>query len=399
MRETSGLSLARPIVNLGELTQQASNADINQCRQPMAAPELSIIIPTLNERDNLPFLIDRVRKALEGEDWEVIFVDDDSPDGTAALAKTIGSTDARIRCIHRLGRRGLAGACLEGLLASQATFVAVMDADMQHDELLLVRMLAVLRADAADLVVGSRQSPTTLDAGYGARRQQISRIAKRIARTILATEISDPMSGFFMLRWDSFEQLAPHLSSQGFKLLLDLVATAQGKLRIVELPFEFRRRYSGRSKLDERVILEFCGLILAKATNGLFSTRFIFFCLVGAIGILVHFVSLIVSLDGIGAPFLWSQVMATTMAIAANYVINNRLTYRDQRLVGRAFYSGLIRFYVISIIGAVSNVGVGNWLFGSQHKWWVAGLAGAIIGVIWNYLISSALVWHSRPSL
>src|SRR5436305_5680632 len=111
------------------------------------APELSVVVPTFKERDNVPLLVEKLARTLEGVDWEVVFVDDNSPDGTAAVARELGEADSRVRCIRRIGRRGLAGACIEGMLASQAQFVAVMDADLQHDETLLVGMLAKLRGD------------------------------------------------------------------------------------------------------------------------------------------------------------------------------------------------------------------------------------------------------------
>src|SRR5580704_8835627 len=207
-----------------------------------AAPELTIIIPTFNERENVPLLVERLRAVLQDCAWEVIFVDDDSPDGTADLAKTIGVGDARVRCLRRIGRRGLSGSCLEGMLASQARFVAVMDADLQHDETLLVSMLAALRGGAADLAVGTRYAPGGASEGLSARRLQLSQLATQTARALLGVALSDPMSGFFMLRRDVIERLAPKLSTQGFKLLLDIVVTAGDTVRIIELPYQFRER-------------------------------------------------------------------------------------------------------------------------------------------------------------
>ncbi len=363
---------------------------------PARAAELTIVVPTFNERANVPPLIERLRTALAGVDWEVIFVDDDSPDGTAALAKAIGASDARVRCLRRIGRRGLAGACLEGMLASQASLVAVMDGDLQHDEAALNDMLAILRRGEADLVVGTRYAAGAGGDALSARRLQMSRFANRVARLVLSIDLSDPMSGFFMLRRDAFEVLAPRLSTQGFKLLMDIVATGKETLRIKEVPYRFRPRRHGDSKLDARISLEFVGLLLAKATNDLVSLRFIFFCVVGAIGILVHFAALAVGLEGIGLSFAWAQSLATVVAITSNFFLNNAFTYRDQRLTGGAVWIGLLRFHVISLIGALSNVGVGNWLFSNRQAWWVAGLGGAIMGVVWNYVVATLFVWRTR---
>jgi dolichol-phosphate mannosyltransferase len=359
------------------------------------SPELTVVVPTFNERANVPLLVERLAVVLTGVDWEVIFVDDDSPDGTAAVAKALGAHDPRVRCLRRIGRRGLAGACLEGMLASHASFVAVMDGDLQHDEAVLTDMLAVLRRGEADLAVGTRYAQPSENALSG-RRLTWSRFGNRMAGMVLSVELTDSMSGFFMLRRDAFEALAPRLSTQGFKLLLDIVATAGSSLRIKELPYTFRPRRHGESKLDARILLEFIGLVLAKATNDLVSLRFIFFGVVGAVGILVHFIVLTAGFEGAGLSFAWAQSLATVAAITSNFFLNNSFTYRDQRLTGRAMWIGLLRFHAISLIGALSNVGVGTWLFSNRQAWWLAALGGAIMGLVWNYVVATLFVWRLR---
>jgi len=363
-----------------------------------AAPELSVVIPTFNESGNLPVLVERLDKTLRGIDWEAIVVDDNSPDGTADVVRQIGARDARIRCIRRIGRRGLAGACIEGMLASQARFVAIIDADLQHDETRLTDMLKILRERQADLVVGTRYAAGGSAEILSSQRLQISRLATGIARW-LDVALSDPMSGFFMVRRELFESLAPKLSTQGFKLLLDLVVTAGKTLKIAEVAYVFKERQHGESKLDVRVGLEFLGLVLSKMTNGFVSLRFILFCIVGIIGLAVHFATLSIGARLFEMPFAWAQTLATLVAVASNFALNNALTYRDQRLVGRDFFTGMVRFYIISLIGVISNVGVGSWLFSYEQIWWVAGLAGALITVVWNYAVSSSFVWPARKEL
>ena len=363
---------------------------------PPPAPELTLVVPTFNERDNIPCLIELLRTALTQVSWELIIVDDNSPDGTAEVAKRMAATDARIRCIRRIGRRGLAGACLEGILASQATFVAVMDADLQHDESLLMPMLRLMRADPASLVVATRYGEGASAAALSSERARGSRLATMLARRLLKLELSDPMSGFFMLRRELVEEIASRLSTQGFKILLDIVVTASDRVRIVELPYIFRGRLHGESKLDAGVALDYLGLLLAKATNDLVSLRFALFCLVGATGIGVHFATLTIGYDLVGLQFVWAQTLATIVAIGSNFVINNILTYRDRRLRGLTFLTGLLRFYLVSAVGFASNIGVSDWLFVSAQKWWVAGLAGAMVSVVWNYVAASLFVWRSR---
>jgi len=361
-----------------------------------AAPELSVVVPTFKERDNVPLLVEKLARTLAGVEWEVIFVDDNSPDGTASAARALGTSDARVRCIRRIGRRGLSGACLEGMLACQARYVAVMDADLQHDETLLTGMLARLRGDEADLAVASRYADGGSAAGLSSMgREHASRVSTAIAHRLLGVNLSDPMSGFFMMRRERFEELAPELSSQGFKILLDIVATARGTLRIAELPFVFAERRHGESKLDTRVALDFAALVLAKLTNDMVSFRFLLFCLVGLTGIAIHLATLRFSLAS-GLGFGAAQTFATVAAITWNFVLNNMFTYRDQRLADGQFLTGLIRFQLICAVGALSNVGIATWIYEHDPSWWIAGLGGALMGAVWNYVVSAAFVWRQR---
>jgi dolichol-phosphate mannosyltransferase len=360
------------------------------------APELGIIVPTFQEHDNVPILVERLRHTLAGCEWEVVFVDDNSPDNTASVARSLGETDNRVRCIRRIGRRGLAGACLEGMLASQANYVAVIDADLQHDETLLVAMLDRLRTGDVDLVVASRYLAGGSAAGLSANRERASRWSSALVRHFLGVDLSDPMSGFFMMRRDGFEALAPRLSSQGFKILLDIVATAHGRLRIAELPFVFRERLHGESKVDSKIALDFAALLVAKLTNDAVSIRFMLFCLVGLTGIGIHMATLDVLLGFATLQFGVAQTLATVGAIAWNFVLNNLFTYRDQRLAGWDFVTGLLRFEVICAIGAISNVGIATWIYDYDSDWWIAGLGGALMGAVWNYVVSAAFVWRQR---
>ncbi|MEZ5890479.1 MAG: glycosyltransferase family 2 protein [Xanthobacteraceae bacterium] len=361
-----------------------------------AAPEITIVVPTLNERANIPILVARLQRLLAGIHWEVVFVDDNSTDGTAAVARTIGEADSRVRCIRRIGRRGLAGALLEGMLASQARYVAALDADLQHDESLLVAMVERLRQGDVDLVVASRYMDGKATAGFNPHRARASRWSSMVARRFLGVELTDPMSGFFMLRRDLVEELAPSLSSQGFKLLLDIVATAHGRIRVVELPYVFRTRQHGLSKLDTRVVLDFAALVISKLTSDAVSLRFLLFCAVGLTGVVVHMAILALALDTAELHFSAAQAVATIGAITWNFVLNNRLTYSDQRLTGWRFLKGLLWFQVICSVGAVSNVGAATWIYNSGPGWWVAGLGGALMGAVWNYVVSAAFVWRQR---
>jgi dolichol-phosphate mannosyltransferase len=359
------------------------------------APELTVVVPTFKERDNIPQLINRLRRLLVGYcTWEVIFVDDDSPDGTADLVRKIGEGDDRVRCVRRIGRRGLAGACIEGMLASQAHYIAVMDADLQHDESLLTAMLDRLRTGDVDLVVATRYLNGAAASGLSAKRARVSQWSNAFARRLLGVNLTDPLSGFFMVRRTIFENMAPTLSPQGFKILLDIATNAHGRLRIAEFPYIFRARNRGKSKFDLKAALDFLALLVAKLTRGRISYRFFLFCLVGATGLFVHMSLLEFALRTGAAQFISAQLVGTIGAITWNYYLNNTITYYDRRLFGWRFLVGLFEFYLICAVGALSNVGVASFLYGTSPNWWLAGLLGALMGVVWNYVVSAAFVWR-----
>lgn len=362
---------------------------------PVLAPaDLSVILPTFNEAENVPVVLDRLNHTLRGIAWEAIIVDDNSPDGTTAVARKIAETDPRVRVIRRVGRRGLSGACIEGILASSAPFVAVMDADLQHDETLLPRMVMELRA-GADLVVASRKvDGGSSGTGLSGIREWGSNIANGLAKKLLNVNLSDPMSGFFMIRREKAEALAPKLSAQGFKILLDIVSSAAGSLKIKELPFTFRERLHGESKLDTLVTLDYFGLLMAKYFGNIVSVRFLMFGLVGASGLLVHLLALRAFLFVGNFEFNLAQTAASFVAMTSNFLLNNQLTYRDRRLRGLDALIGLLTFYAVCSVGVLANVGVANLIYLEPSYWWFAGAAGAIMGAVWNYAASAALTWR-----
>jgi dolichol-phosphate mannosyltransferase len=365
-------------------------------RETAGFPALSVVVPTFNERDNVTKLYHKLAETLKGVAWEVIFVDDNSPDATWDVVRDLARQDSRVRCLRRIGRRGLSGACIEGILASSAPFAAVMDADLQHDETQLPKMLALLQSGQAELVVGSRYIEGGSADSFNRQRAGASVLATEVAKRVLGVAIKDPMSGFFMIRRDRFEQLAPQLSTQGFKILLDIVASAHGKLRTVEVPFTFGSRLHGESKLDSMVALDFLGLVLAKLTNDVVSLRFLMFAMVGGTGLFVHLGTLYIALKLFEVPFAEAQAAGAFIAMTSNFILNNFFTYRDQRLKGFAILGGLLAFYLVCSVGLFANVGVAFSVYDQEPIWWLAGAAGALMGVVWNYAMSGLFVWRKR---
>lgn len=358
-------------------------------------PELSIIVPTFNERDNVIPLLDKIEAALAGIAWETVFVDDNSQDRTPEIIAKRSRIDPRVRMLRRFGRRGLSSAVVEGILSTSTPYVAVIDADLQHDERLLAQMLECLRSGEADLAVGTRYAGDGGVGDWDARRKTISWVATRLSALVLKSDLSDPMSGFFMIRRDAFEMSLGHLSMQGYKILLDIVASAPKSLRIKEIPYQFRIRQHGESKLDTLVSLEYLMLLLDKMFGRWVPARFILFTGIGGLGLFVHLAVLTALLKAAALPFIIGQSAATMVAMTFNFFLNNMLTYRDKRLKGFwPLLGGLFSFYMVCSVGAVSNVGIASFMFSHSYSWWVAGIAGVFVGAVWNYAASSIFTWR-----
>jgi dolichol-phosphate mannosyltransferase len=368
-------------------------------RMALAAegPEFSIVVPTYKERANVAELVARLRRVLAGIHWEVIFVDDDSPDGTADAVRELARVDRRVRCLQRVGRRGLSSACVEGMLASSAPYVAVMDADLQHDESLLPDMLRALRAGDVDVVVGSRYVEGGGVGNWDASRLRKSRFATRLARFAVKVPLSDPMSGFFALRSGVLHDTVRNLSAIGFKILLDILASSPDRLRVRELPYQFRERIAGESKLDSKVAWDYLMLILDKTLGRFIPVRFVVFMMVGGLGVFVHLAVLTAMFKWAGSSFLSGQSVATLVAMTFNFIVNNLFTYRDRRLSGWGWLWGWVTFVLACSIGALANVGIATYLFQEEKAFWVlSAIAGIVVGAVWNYAVTSIYTWKSK---
>ena len=360
---------------------------------PQRGPELSIIVPTFNERENVVELAERIGACLPDCAWELVYVDDDSPDGTADLVRQLAHADSRIRCVQRLGRRGLSSACVEGMLASSAPYLAVMDGDLQHDERLLPQMLAELKQGGTDMVVGSRYAPGGGTGEWGAARVRLSRFGMRLSRMLVPDTLTDPMSGFFMLRRSVFEGAVRKLSNIGTKILMDLFASSPQPLRFKELPYSFRLRQAGASKLDSLTAWEYAMLLLDKMFGHIVPVRFVAFCIVGALGVAVHLTILSLLRHFSHGTFLVDQTIATVGTMTFNFAVNNVLTYRDKRLRGMRWLRGWLSFNVACSLGACMNVGLATYLNDVTGIWYVAALGGITVGAVWNYAVTKRLTW------
>jgi len=358
--------------------------------------ELAVIVPTFNERDNIYELVSRLEECLVGEAWEVIFVDDDSPDGTAARVREIALLNPRVRCIQRVGRRGLSSACIEGALSSSSPYIAVIDGDCQHDEAVLPRMLELLKSGETDVVVGTRYAAGGGIGSWDASRAKMSRFATSLSLAVIKHNLSDPMSGFFALRREVVELVVRNLSNVGFKILLDVIASSPRVLRVKELPYVFRSRHAGESKLDNQAIWSYLMMLVDKRIGDVIPVRFLSFVVIGAIGVVVHFAALTALFRATSLGFTYSQVIAAALAMVSNFTLNNALTYRDMRLRGWNWLNGLVSYTLMCSLGASANVGVASYLFKHDTLWQLSALAGAAVGAVWNYAMTATYIWAKR---
>lgn len=361
------------------------------------APRLSVIVPTYNEFANIAPLVAAVRSVLGSVPWEMIVVDDDSRDGTYDEVLRIAQSEPRLRCLRRVGRRGLSSAVTEGVLAANGEVIAVMDADFQHDEAKLPVMYHRLIDEEADVVVGTRYAGAGGVGDWNATRAKMSNFANTLSRRLVGNQTTDPVSGFFVIRRSVFVSTLYGLSQQGYKILIDLLTSADRPLKVLEEPYQFRSRAEGESKISMMVLAEFAFLLIDKVTRGWIPPRFVLFVGVGGLGLLIH---LCILLTGAKANlgFLDAQVLATFTAMVFNYVVNNEFTYRDRRLVGWRFGRGLVLFMLICSIGALANVGVAELAIQRTHSWTAAGILGALMGAVFNFGAASSIVWgqHKR---
>lgn len=362
--------------------------------------EIAVVIPTFNEKANVPTLIAKLDQALAGRNWEAIFVDDDSPDGTADAAREIGRLDKRVRVIQRIGRRGLSSACIEGMCATAAPVVAVIDGDLQHDEMLLPAMLDLLKGDASadgalDVVVGSRFVVGGCTGEWDSDRVAKSAFATKLSRRVLKADLSDPMSGFFAIRTEIVRRLAPELSAIGFKIMLDLLTASPQPLRFLELPYTFRVRTEGESKLDHVVAMEYLIALYDRMFGRFVPVRFAMFSAIGVLGVGIHMAVLTALFVGLDVEFVLGEIIATLAALTFNFFLNNALTYRDRRLKGwRQLVDGWVSFAVICSVGAVANVGIAAFLYEMRDGAWAASaMIGVLVGAVWNYALSSKFTW------
>lgn len=355
--------------------------------------DLAVVVPTYSERGNVPELIARLERTLHEFEWELIFVDDDSPDGTAELVREYAAKDRRIRVLQRIGRRGLSSACIEGMLATPAETIAVMDADLQHDESILPGMVDRLHREKLDIIVATRNSEGGCMGDLARARKWLSSLGKKLSGLVCRCHVSDPMSGFFVVRRAYFHRVVPRLQDGGFKILLDMLASGDRPVRLGEVGYHFNSRIWGESKLDANAAAECLFLILNKLLGGIVPPGLAAFAFLGAIGLATYLTCLTFLFQARHLGFLTSQVVATFAAVTVSFLLNNLIAHRDRRLRGSRIWAGLAAFWLACSFGVLANVSCARSLRELHMPWTIAGLAGIAVSFVWNLRRPSGLDW------
>ena len=375
--------------------------------------EVSVIIPSFNEAENVGPITAALTEVLTGRfgesGWEIIWVDDNSPDGTAAAVRAMAKTDRRIRIMQRVGRRGLSSAVMDGIMSAAGEICVIMDGDGQHDPAALPDIVAPIILRDVDVVAASRFIGGGDAGGLSSQARKTASLKTiRLINKMFHLSLTDPLTGYFAISRERALEIAPSLSQYGFKILVDLIVSGGGALRVKEIPLTFKPRAAGESKLGNRVIFDFF-LFMIEKTLGRFisvSPRFISFALIGGSGVFLHLAVMAMIFAGArlasgGAEispimFTAAQFGGALCAMFSNYFLNNLLTYADRRLSGFAFVKGFILFALLCSVGLAANVGVAS-AINSRYAtlWALSALGGILVGTVWNYAATRQYVWKA----
>ncbi len=356
------------------------------------------MLPTYNERQNVARILEELLPLKQRFDLEVLFVDDDSADGTADLVKQLAHGQAGVRLIRRVGRAGLASAIKEGILDATGDVIVVMDCDGQHEPAAVEAAVEALLSSGSDLVVGSRFHAEAAIHGLSEKRTRNSTWANTIARFSLPgyRRLTDYMSGFFALRPEAALRYVRRVDVNGFKFLYELLSISRGSLRVSEIPLHFQARVAGDSKLDLAIVWDLGVSILHTLLLRSIPRRAISFALVGLSGVAVQMLVVQALMGAAGLVFKQALPIAVVVAASSNYLINNALTFRFQRQQGTALLKGLLKFLLVASLPVLANVGVASTFYNLvSRNTFLAQLAGILVVFVWNYAASSRLVWNT----
>jgi dolichol-phosphate mannosyltransferase len=381
----------------------------------VTAPILSVVTPTFDEAENLPELVERLHAALGDLPHEIIVADDNSPDRTWEVAEKLAAHDPSIRVLRRFHDHGLSAAVLDGMAAARGEYLAVIDADLQHDEAILPSMVDLLRNGRAEVVVGSRESD---GGGYGewsTRRRVVSWVATAIAKSLLRVPTGDPMSGYFVITREAYEATASEINPKGFKILLEFIGRNR-QLRVAEVGYTFSNRRHGETKLNRSVIRSYLLAVAELRLGRQVDPVFLLYVMVGVLGLGVNSLlftlfealgfprvdtGLNEALDPVYSSFVLSVAVTTLMM----FVINNEFTFWEQRYRGLKLLPAFVVYAGMTFVGTLVHVAVFSWLqevgflfsvIGDDAARVVHNLLGAVVALVVNWYLNTTYLWRRR---
>ena len=377
--------------------------------------DISVVIPTYNEAENLPMLVEKLSLVLKDFSYEIVVVDDNSPDKTWEVADNL-SSQYPVRMIRRFTEKGLSSAVMVGMASSHGKIFTVIDADLQHDERIIPKMYDALTKSGADIAIGSR---AVLGGSYGdwsKRRRFMSMVATTMAKTLLRVKITDPMSGFFSITRECFNKTAEKINPRGFKILLEFVGRNKD-LKIKEIGYTFRNRVFGETKLSASEIRNYLIALYDIRFGKYIPPIFFLYSLVGVSGVFVN-LSFFKLGEFLGFPRIYTGIsefidpvytavpFGYQMAIFTNYYLNNTFTFYEKRKKGfRAFLAGFLMFQLVSLFGLFIQTGVfqllhiNGFLYGAFAEEWRAlfnNACGIVVALVSNYYLNMNFTWGRR---
>ena len=358
---------------------------------------ISIVIPTFNEVENIVPLLKKLTLILNDFEYEIVVVDDDSPDGTSDEVNKYMKKNKRIKLITRIGRSGLSSAIKEGLIFAQGKYLLVLDGDGQHHPSFILNMLEEMQRSKYDIVIGSRFLNNSKLEGLSNERSLGSKIANKMSRISLHknySKLTDYLSGCFCVEKEMTKKYIRKIEINGFKFLYELLSLSKGKLAVHEVPLIFKQRRFGNSKLDIAIVWDFLISIIHNLTLRLLPRRAISFGMVGISGVFVQLFITSFLVEIFLIDFYNALPFAVISAATSNFLINNQLTFRSDRLRNLGLVVGLLKFLIVASLPVIANVGITTAIYKYiSADTFIAQIAGIAIVYAWNYLASSSFVW------
>ena len=357
---------------------------------------LSIIIPTFNEAESIINLLIEIESIMEeSQAFEIIVVDDNSPDNTYEIIQNyiLDNNKLFISVIKRTWSKGLSSAVIEGSALAKFSYIAVMDGDGQHDPNDLKMLFREMLKSNKDIAIGSRFLNSKNSDSLSKKRNLISIVGNSFSSLILKKKLSDPLSGFFVVKSSLLKNNSKKLYKEGFKILFDILMISKNA-SVLERQINFRERSAGTSKLNFSTVLSLIGQILENYTYRIFPSSFFVFSFIGSFGVLIH-LSILYSMLAISMGYIHANFIGTIGALISNYFLNNFFTFNNLHRTSKERLKGLVRYAIVNSLSILANIGIAAQLYIQEFSILLSTAAGIFAGIILNYLLRKNLVFKN----